>query len=154
MATKHQGTPQEVRALNLHIALMRCARSVKEGLDRHLAKAGFTENQFGVLEILEHLGPQKPAVIGEKLFTSRPNVTQLLDSLEKRKLIERRRCSDNRREIDVYITDDGRAVICPLFRAHLAVIVEAMSTLSAEEQEGLARMLVRLGLQNAPPRDT
>jgi len=154
MGTKHRGSPEEVRALDLNIKLMRCAQSLDEKLRCHVHRAGFSGHQFGVLEVLYHLGPLKPAVLGKKLFTSRPNVTQILDALERRSLVERRRCDGDRRQIDVHLTDEGRAVIQPLFAEHVRAVVGTMAVLSAEEQETLSALLKRLGLQKAPPRDT
>src|SRR5262245_28344551 len=97
MGTHYRGSAKEVRALDLLIKLMRATKSVTERLDAHLGGSGLSENQFGVLEILLHLGPQNPNVIGDKLFTSRPNVTLLVDTLEKRGFVERRRCTEDRR---------------------------------------------------------
>ena len=154
MGTKHKGTPEEVRALDLNIKLARCAQSVGDELGRHVHRAGYSGSQFGVLEILYHLGPLQPAVIGKKFFTSRPNVTQILDALERRGLVRRSRCDGDRRQIDVYLTDAGRAVIEPLFAEHVRTVVRTMSVLSAEEQETLSALLKRLGLQKPPPRDT
>ena len=68
MATKFQGSPEEVAALNALIALLRCAEAVSTALHRKLGSAGVTTSQFGILEALLHLECQvKQGEIGSPL---------------------------------------------------------------------------------------
>ena len=57
MSTHCRGSKKEIRALDAYIKLMRAAESVTDRTSRHLAAAGLTISQFGVLEALLHLGP-------------------------------------------------------------------------------------------------
>ena len=80
MGTHYRGAPEVVRALDAYIKLMRCARSVSERADASLRSMGFTESQFGVLEMLLHLGPAHQHTLGQKLLLSRANITLLVDT--------------------------------------------------------------------------
>jgi MarR family 2-MHQ and catechol resistance regulon transcriptional repressor len=145
VATHYSGTKGAVRALDAYIKLMRAADSVQAGLERALEAEGLTEGQFGVLEILLHLGPSAPGEIARKLFRSEGNVTVLLDNLERRGWIERRRDAADRRRHAIHLTAAGRAEIRKRFPPHVERVVAAFSHLSAAEQDELGRLCRKLG---------
>src|SRR5438309_4869870 len=99
MPSHHRGPPAEVRALDAFLKLTRCARSVSARLEARLRKVGLTENQFGVLEMLFHLGPLEQHQIAARLLTSEPNVSLIGSALEERGLIGRERSSEDRRRV-------------------------------------------------------
>lgn len=145
MGTHYRGTKSEIRALDAYIKLMRAADSVQSGLERAMEAEGLTEGQFGVLEILLHLGPAAPGEISRKLFRSDGNVTVLLDNLERRGWIERRRDERDRRRLAIHLTPAGRAEIRRRFPPHVERVVAAFSHLSAAEQDELGRLCRKLG---------
>ena len=145
MGTHYQGTRDEVRALDAYIKLMRASGSVTSRLSPHLASAGLTASQFGVLEALFHLGPMCQRDLGDKLLTSSGNITMVVDNLEKRGLVKRRREEEDRRFVTVHLTEKGRRLISEMLPGHVAAIVEDMSTLTKREQEELDRLCRKLG---------
>ena len=149
MGTHFRGTAAEVRALNAYIKLMRCGDSVQAGLERALDASGLSEGQFGILEVLLHLGPKSPTELRRTVFRSGGNVTMVTDNLEKRGLVERRRDEKDRRRLTVHLTQQGRRVITRLFLPHVARIVSVFSHLAAAEQNELARLCKKLGLAAA-----
>jgi MarR family 2-MHQ and catechol resistance regulon transcriptional repressor len=146
MGTRYRGTPREVRALDAYIKLMRCAASVQGRLERRLLGIGLTDSQFGVLEALLHLGPVAQHELGRALFTSRANITTVVDNLERRGLVRRARNLTDRRSVTVHLTSEGRRLIEENFPGQVAAIVEAFSALHAAEQEELGRLCKKLGL--------
>ena len=74
MGTHYKGKPAEVRALDTFVKLARAGNAVDRRLENSLDRFGFRENQFGVLEMLLHLGPLYQHQIGGKLLTSQPLV--------------------------------------------------------------------------------
>jgi MarR family transcriptional regulator, 2-MHQ and catechol-resistance regulon repressor len=145
MGTRHTGPADEVRALDAYIKLMRCANSVQGNLERRLGGLGLTDNQFGVLEALLHLGPIAQHELGRALFTSRANITTIVDNLEKRDLVKRVRDTADRRYVTVHLTDTGRALIEEIFPGHVRAIVAQFAVLSPAEQEELDRICRKLG---------
>ncbi len=145
MGTRYKGKPSEVRALDTYIKLMRAANSVSARLERKLSELGLTENQFGVIEALYHLGPMCQRALGEKLLTSGGNITMVVDNLEKRKLVRRERDAADRRYITVHLSPEGRALVQQIFPGHVSRITDEMSVLGAGEQEELSRLLKKLG---------
>jgi MarR family transcriptional regulator, 2-MHQ and catechol-resistance regulon repressor len=153
MGTRYKGTPTEVRALDAYIKLMRAANSVNARLERRLLGLGLTENQFGVLETLFHLGPLHQRELGQKLFTTGGNITMVIDNLEKRGLARRERGTADRRYVTVHLTDAGRDLIARIFPGHVAAIVAELAILSPAEQDELGRLCRKLGLRQGEPAD-
>ena len=133
---------------------MRCAVSVQGRLERRLLGLGLTDSQFGVLEALLHLGPSPQHELGRALFTSRANVTTVVDNLERRGLVRRQRDAVDRRLVIVHLTADGRALIEQVFPGQVQAIVEEFAALSADEQEMLGQLCKQLGTHGvtAPAR--
>ena len=146
MGTHYKGRPAEVRALNTYIKLTRATSSVAGRLNRQLADAGVTPTQLGVLEALLHLGPLGQRALGGKLLMSGANITTVVDNLERRHLVRRERNGDDRRNVTVHLTTDGRRLISKVFPDHAAAIAEAFSSLTTSEQDELARLTKKLGL--------
>jgi MarR family 2-MHQ and catechol resistance regulon transcriptional repressor len=84
--------------------------------------------------------------IGAKLLISKSNVVAVIDKLENRGLVRRKRSTKDRRCVFVELTDQGRELIQALFPVHVAAIVEEMSFLTNAEQEELGRLCRKLGL--------
>ncbi len=146
MGTQHQGSPTEIRALDAYIKLMRAAASVQGVMDARLAPLGFTENQFGVLETIWHLGPMNQRTLVNKLLTSKANINAIVDNLEKRGLVHRERESKDKRHVTVHLTVEGRKIIAELFPGHVALIVQTIGALTASEQEILSALCKKLGI--------
>ena len=146
MPTHHKGSPGQTRALNAYIKLMRASESVQSQLDQHLGAHNLTESQFGVLEVLYHLGAMYQNELGAKLFTSKGNVTHVLDNLEKRDLVRRQRNPNDRRQVLVDLTATGRETVKAVLPDHVARIVTLFSSLSAKEQDTLGALCKKLGL--------
>jgi MarR family 2-MHQ and catechol resistance regulon transcriptional repressor len=146
VGTHYDGRPAEVRALDAYIKLTRAVSSLGARLGPGLAAAGLTPTQLGVLEALLHLGPLGQRVLGDKLLMSGGNITTVVDNLERRGLVRRERSSDDRRNVTVHLTAEGRQLISKAFPGHVRAIVEAFSALTAAEQETLGRLAKKLGL--------
>ena len=146
MGTKHQGSIDEVKALDAYIKLMRASNTVTARVHRHLSGARLSVSQFGVLEALHHLGPMSQNTIAAKILKSGGNITTVIDNLEKRDLVERRRLLEDRRVVMVHLTEKGHQLIAELFPRHVRVIVEEMRTLSQSEQDQLGRLCRKLGI--------
>ena len=147
MGTHYRGTPKQTRALDAYIKLMRAADSVRSALENHLNAHDLTENQFGALEAIYHLGPLHQHELGRKLFTSKGNLTVLVDKLEARGLVQRERDSNDRRLIAVHLTDAGRSTVRNILPNHVARITALLGVLEPNEQRNLAKLSKRLGLQ-------
>lgn len=146
MGTRYKGTKQQVASLDAYIKLMRAADSATARIHRHLASAKLTISQFGVLEALYHLGTLCQRDLGQKILKSSGNMTTVIDNLEKRRLVLRKRSLQDRRLLHVHLTPKGRQLMEGFFPRHVARVVEEMSTLTAAEMAELGRLCRKLGL--------
>jgi len=146
MGTKHLGTPEEVLALDTFVKLVRASESVSNRIHRHLIDLDITVSQFGVLEVLYHLGSLHQRDLAEKLLKSGGNMTLVIDNLEKRQLVRREREIGDRRCIKVHLTEKGKHLIGQIFPTHVAAVVQEMGVLTPTEQTELGRMCKQLGL--------
>lgn len=146
MPTHYKGSAREARALDTFIKLTRATETLGGQLQRHLASLEITPPQLAVLEALLHVGPMSQSELGRKLLRSNPNMTALLDNLERSKWIQRERSPEDRRVVVVSLTPEGRRVIERVFPAHAAHVTALMAALTAEEQETLGALCKKLGL--------
>jgi MarR family transcriptional regulator, 2-MHQ and catechol-resistance regulon repressor len=135
-----------VEALGAYVKLLRAGRAVVARVEPRLAAAGLTPTQFGVLEAILHKGPLGQRELGRKVLTSPGNMTDLIDKLEARGLVQRTRHKQDRRAVLVELTAAGRALVEPLFTDHAADIAAAMAGLSSQELRQLGGLLRKLGL--------
>lgn len=133
MGTHYNGNAKTVRSLDAYIKMMRAANSVNHQVSLALAEHSLTISQFGILEALLHLGKLQQHTLGEKLLRSGGNITTVVDNLEKRGLIERERCKDDRRCIWVKLTGEGSGLISKVFPQVAVLITESMSVLSRDD---------------------
>ncbi len=147
MGTHYKGTHAEIRAIDAYIKLQRSAESSSARATRHLISAGLTFSQYGVLDILFHLGPLPLGQIAEKILKSEGNMTTVVDNLERRGLVRRERNERDRRVIMLSLTEAGRHVIEKVLPQHIQAIVEEMSILTPDEQETLSRLCRKIGKQ-------
>ena len=145
MGTKYKGTVEEKNALNAFINLKRAVESINTRLNKNFHDKGLTESQFGVLEALFHIGPLCQKDLAQKLLVSGGNITMVIDNLEKRNLVKRKRSLKDRRFIHIELTESGRNLIHSIFPGHVNAVVTEFATLSQEEQKTLRELTRRLG---------
>ncbi len=132
-------------ALDLFIALSRASQWVNAHADRDIRSNGLNRTEFGVLELLYHKGQQPIQQIGGKVLMSSGNITYVVDKLEKKELVRRKSCAEDRRLIYAEVTEQGKKFIEDVFPGHALVIQQAVSGLTAEEQQLASILLKKLG---------
>ncbi len=146
MATKYRGSDAEVRALNALINLMRASDAVAADLQRWISKKRLTGSQFGILEVLLHLGPLYQGELAAKLLRSGASVTSVVEGLEKRELVVRQRTEEDKRFVRVALTSKGRKLIEEIFPGHAKAVAKLFGGLTDQEQEELRRLCRKLGV--------
>ena len=146
MPTKYKGNAVEVAALNTFIRFQRAQLQLSAQLSSHFGKNSLTTGQFGVLETLYHLGPLCQHELGDKLLSSRPNMSAVIGNLERDGLVKRERDARDRRLQQVHLSAKGRKLIEKAFPEFLTFLTAAFGVLSAGELETLGSVSKKLGL--------
>jgi len=113
--------------------------------------AGLTAAQYNVLRILRGAGRAGLACreIGERMISRDPDITRLLDRMEKRNLITRERQSDDRRVVKTYVTPEGLEVLKTLDRPVSALHKRQFQGIAPAKLKVLAAMLEEIRSQQA-----
>lgn len=111
-----------------------------------MAPYGITPAQYNVLRILRgsHPATLMCSEIGDRLLDRTPDVTRLLDRLERSGYITRARASYDRRVVEVGITDAGIDLLNRMHGEVMAVQDRLAKYLSDDEQRVLIDLLERL----------
>lgn len=147
MGTHYKGNNRETAVLNAFIKLSRCSDSIRQLEEKIFSKYGLTTGQFSCLETLIHLGPMCQKEIGQKLFSCEGNITQIVDNLEKRKLVQRVRSKEDRRYVIIHLTSKGRKLIQEAFPDLLVSLVHKFDSLSENQLLDLGDYCKEIGLK-------
>lgn len=105
-----------------------------------------TLQQYNVLRILR--GQQgKPASVGliqERMLDKNSNASRLIDKLVIKKLVDRKTCPSDRRQMDIKITQKGLDLLSELDAPMLMQDKEMASRLTAEEARIVSDILDRI----------
>ena len=98
------------------LAMLKTADALGQQAEQLTRTAELTGTQYNVLRILRGAGPEGLAcrAIADRMITHDPDITRLLDRMEKRGLITRERQKDDRRVVKTRITPQGLALLKPL----------------------------------------
>ncbi len=136
---------------SLWVRFLRFGLQSYKKLEDDLAKAGLTPPQFYVLATIGYAGGLPFGEIGAKMMVTVSNLTGIVDRLEEKKLVLRRRDENDRRVVHVVLTDKGARLhktTIPLFEKTIAQI---FSTLDSPEQKELSALLRKLNQESSTP---
>lgn len=106
---------------------------------------GITPEQFNVLRILRGSSP-KPMMLADitsRMIDKNSNATRLVEKLRQKGLLKREICGNNRRQVDISITENGLELLKRIDDDRTAWL-ESMKTITKAEAEELNRILDKL----------
>lgn len=111
--------------------------------DELFSQYDLTAQQYNALRLLkaEHPGALPTLVLAGRLVSHAPDITRLVDRLESRKLVARERVADNRRVVQVGITDAGLALLKQVEQPVRQCHQRQLGHLSAAELQSLVELL-------------
>ncbi len=145
MGTKYQGSKTDIRALNTWIKMTRASNSLHSYINQSLENTGISITQFGVLEMIFHLGPLPQMVISQKMLCSPGNITLVIDNLVRGGFAVRKNDPHDRRYHLISLTQHGRKLVQELLIKHVKNIVSAFSVLSDADQTVFSGFCESLG---------
>ena len=141
--------PAELRASSL-VLLKRLGFNAKQHSFEEYEKAGLSPYHHAILAVLDEGVPDTQAAIADSLGYDRGTLVGLLDELEEKGLIERKRDPDDRRRHLVRLTSDGKRALTRLRALAERLEDEFLAPLSAKEHETLHALLTKLASYHDP----
>lgn len=134
----------------MFVAFMQIADTLGAQAEQLFKTAGLTAAQYNVLRILRGAGRKGLACreIGERMISRDPDITRLLDRMEKRNLITRQRQSDDRRVVKTYITPQSLELLKTLDRPVSGLHKRQFQGIAPAKLRILAAMLEEIRSQN------
>jgi MarR family 2-MHQ and catechol resistance regulon transcriptional repressor len=96
-------------------------------------KYGRAEGYYQILGILIDLGQLPISEIGRKLYISKPNMTPLIDKLVEDGCVKRSRSDEDRRIVNIKITEKGKKFLFEARKVMEKNIKENLSNLDENE---------------------
>src|SRR5260370_22108421 len=111
-AELNQKVPFSSREQEAYLSLLRTTDALQSSVEARLKEFGLTGTQYNALRILRGAGTEglPCSEMGERMITRDPDITRLLNRLQKRGLVERARCKRDRRGVYGKITSEERPV--------------------------------------------
>ena len=107
---------------------------------------GISLQQFNVLRILRGAGKEgTPTLdIADRMIEKTPGITRLLDKLEAKRLVRRRRCPEDRRQVLCWITEAGLNLLAELDKPIVQASISSLQSLSQVELKQLISILEKI----------
>lgn len=124
---------------------MAVTRGLRRGWAEAIAHTGLAPHQARALRTIAGEGPLRPGALAERLRVAPRSVTEVVDALVERELVDREPDPSDRRATILSLTDAGRDLvheITALRRAHTTAVFDEV--LTPQEQASLAYLLGRL----------
>lgn len=105
-----------------------------------------TEPQFNVLRILrgQHGNPMNLYEIQNRMVQRMSNVSRLIDKLLEKELVSRTECADNRRRVDIVITEKGLSLLKEIDPHFIAISEQIAAYINKEEASQLTALLDKM----------
>ena len=143
------GPPRELM-LSTPFLLKRLGMAVKEQALDAFGHTGLNPQHHAVLSLLDEGTRETQATIADALGYDRSHLVGLLDELEGKALIERRRDPLDRRRHLVSLTSAGSAELAALRAIAKKVEKEFLAPLDAEQRRALHTLLLELAQHHDP----
>lgn len=126
---------------------LRATRLLEGALDHDLQAHGLQLSEYEILSMLSEQPDRRlrMSVIAELVVQSRSRLTHTAGRLEHRGWVRRDACADDKRGVELVLTDTGYAEVVRMAPTHLASVrVNVLDQLSREDLLALGRAMTRI----------
>ena len=128
------------------VNLVRAHDRLEAGFSALFKEHGLTMSQYNVLRIVRGTGKEGASCqhVGDELLTRVPDVTRLIDRMEKAGLVTRTRSTEDRRVVHVHLTPKGKRLCDKLDGPVMACHRTQFAHVDRKTLEALNRGLQRI----------
>lgn len=123
------------------LVLMQTSKTIHEKIKDEIAKNKLGITEFSVLEVLYQKGKQTIQQIGTSILISSGSMTYVIDKLERRGLLSRTACPDDRRAIHVILTENGNKLMEEMMPKYHELVNNMFASLNSDEQATMINLL-------------
>jgi DNA-binding MarR family transcriptional regulator len=138
---------------SLGYLLKHAHRLMIDRVEAEFEAKGFTFQQWIMLLLIRDGIALTPAELCRETRHDSGAMTRLLDQLEQRGFVERRRCREDRRVVELKLTPAGRSTVTNLIPVVVNCLNGALTDFTSEEvllfKDFLHRLIARVGELNA-----
>ena len=100
----------------VYLSILRTASELSYAVDQFFRQFDITQSQYNVLRILRGAGADGLCrnEISARMVTATPDMSRLLDRMEKTGWVTRKRAEDDRRQVFTHITKSGMELLARL----------------------------------------
>ncbi|GJM32116.1 MAG: MarR family transcriptional regulator [Saprospiraceae bacterium] len=140
----HQKKPFRNEYHEVAVNLIYTLNWLNDQMSRMFRPYGLTMKQYNVLRILQGAGqPLSTSVIRERLLDKMSDTSRIVDRLYKKGLVARDTCPNDKRLVDVYLSEQGKEILekmCEL-EGELDLL---LSEINREEAKQLSQLLDKI----------
>jgi DNA-binding MarR family transcriptional regulator len=109
---------------------------------RYFKQFGISPEQYNVLRILrgQQPNPASVSLIQERMLDKMSNASRLIEKLKQKEFVERNACPNDRRQVDVKITDKGMKLLAQI-DSEADLMHAICKSLTQQEKETLNTLL-------------
>ena len=140
-----QKRPFRIAEEEAYLNIIRTSNELNSKFFRFLKSFGITPVQYNILRILRGAGSDGlPGVeVVNRLVTKEPDITRLIDRLEKMVFVRRVRSQLDRRVIFVKITEQGMQLLEKLDKPSLTMLKELLGHMSKPELATVNQLMIK-----------
>jgi DNA-binding MarR family transcriptional regulator len=105
------------------------------------AERAFTPAIFSILAVIRQNPGIRHGTLADALRIQRPNLTSLINKLERIGYVSRRPSAGDKRSVALYLTDRGEGAVTKMREVMLAFDRETTANLTAQERKSLLGLL-------------
>lgn len=130
--------------LKLVVAVARTYNNLFFQIEKSIQEFDLNVSEFGVLEMLYHKGDQPVQKVAEKILVTSGTITYVINKLEKKGFVIRRKCNKDKRVYYVSLTEKGKDYISHIFPKHKDFLDNLFKDLDEESKIKTLDNLIQL----------
>jgi len=149
----------DVSAMGVFGRLSRTARLLDLSLAKTFGRYGLNGGEFDVLATLRRSGKPyslTPTALYRSMMLSSAAMTNRIDRLEARRLVERKPDPNDRRSVKISLTEEGLELVEAAVKEHVEGQERLLAAMNREDREHLAALLSKptFSIQSYQQTDT